>query len=237
MQSEDKAYEFLKSQILGLQLRSGERMITEGIAGTLGISRTPVRQALGRLAQEGLLSRDSGWGYVVRPMSFEEVKDMYKVREALEVEAAKEAIERIDNSSLAQLDRILGTAKDHLDGGNLHGFLDQCRFFHRTIVAVTRNSLLQQMLMMINDRVQMVSAMVLVNSSQRAKEIYDENLSYLNALRQRDANAATLAVREHLRKATKYAAIFLGDQHELGIADSKQVGKQHRQYPTIMGRP
>lgn len=203
-------YDFVKEKILSLQARPGERLVGGTIANSLGVSRTPVREALGRLEQEGLLARDSGWGYTVRPITFEGVMDLYRVRLALEVEAAREAIAHLDDSRIAVLERTLKTAEAHLDEGDMVAFMTACRFLHGTIAATTRNALLQQMIDMINDRVRIVSAVILDKHPPRGREIHEENIRLIAALRERDGDLAERRVREHIANATRYAGELLG---------------------------
>src|SRR3972149_3590005 len=90
--SQEKAYRFIREGIFGSEFKPDERLRAQELALRLGLSRTPVREALGRLEQEGLVRRDGGWGYVVRTMSLKEAEDVYKVRRVLELEAALEAM-------------------------------------------------------------------------------------------------------------------------------------------------
>jgi len=213
--SERVVYNFVKEKILSLEARPGERLVAATIANLLGVSRTPVREALGRLEQEGLLARDSGWGYTVRPITFEGVMDLYRVRLALEVEAAKEAIMHLDESRISMLEQTLRTAAGHLDEGDMIAFMTACRFLHGSIAAATRNVLLQQMIGMINDRVRIVSAVILDRHPPRGREIHEENIRLVAALRERDAGLAERRVREHIDNATRYAAELLGGRGDV----------------------
>src|SRR3954464_419687 len=101
--SQERAYRHLKSQILDLEYKPNDRITANEIAQHLKISRTPVREALGRLEQEGLGVSAGGWGYVVRSVSVKEAMDLYKVRETLEVEAAREALPNVTPALLERL--------------------------------------------------------------------------------------------------------------------------------------
>src|SRR5690242_16860952 len=84
----DRAYDRLKRSIIDGAYRPGQQLKVLRVARELGISRTPVKEALGRLEQEGLIKREPGSGYSVRGLSVSDILNLYKVREALEVEAA-----------------------------------------------------------------------------------------------------------------------------------------------------
>src|SRR3546814_20296535 len=89
--STDIAYRHIKDEILRSRLRPGEMLSTLQIASTLRLSRTPVREALNRLQQEGLVRRNGSWGYAVRAMELPELLGLSRVREVLAGEAASAA--------------------------------------------------------------------------------------------------------------------------------------------------
>ena len=67
------AYDCIKESIINMAVSPGQKLHAQELAARLNVSRTPIREALGRLEQEGLVRRDSGWGYVVRPMNLKEI--------------------------------------------------------------------------------------------------------------------------------------------------------------------
>src|SRR5580765_5612350 len=93
--TQDRTYEFIKDAITSLRFPPGQHLGTEELSQLVNASRTPVREALGRLAQEGLVEREGGWGYVVRQVSVKDVLELYAVREALEVQAARELVPKL----------------------------------------------------------------------------------------------------------------------------------------------
>lgn len=223
---QQKAYEFIKEQILSLRVSPGDRLIAGTIADYLGISRTPVREALSRLEQESLLSRESGWGFTVTAMDLEDVLDLYRVRKVLEVEAVREAAQRIDDTTLAYMASTLKCANDFRKRGETVKFLEQCRLFHGAIAMATRNRLLQQMLGMINDRIRIVSATILKQHQPRAFEIYTENVELLKALKRRDPESAAGAVSTHIGNAEQYAVYLLGTRQSR--SEQKRIRSRSR---------
>ena len=201
--SQDKAYGFIKQRILALNFKASQRLGAQEIATHLKISRTPVREALSRLEQEGLVSRDSGWGYVVRAMSFADVINLYKVREALEVEAVLEAIPFMNDVTLKQLSEVLKKAQQCLTQNRFEDFQSLNRQFHGLVAKATGNELLQKMLSSIGDKVRLVGAISLSHRKERAKEALEENRKILVALRKKDAGLAEEAVRNHIQRAAE----------------------------------
>lgn len=199
--SQAKVYQHLREQIINFLLRPGERLKTSEIAVTLAVSRTPVREALGRLEQDGLVTRESGWGYIVKRLTIKEVRDVYKVREALEVEAVREAVECIDEETLGELEELLRKAKEHWENGRVTEFRKCTRLFYLTIVRVTENDALQDMIVAIDDRVRVLGAMLFNVYKERARESLIENGAVLDALRRRDIQEVEAAVRAHVSHA------------------------------------
>jgi DNA-binding GntR family transcriptional regulator len=104
----DSVYARLRDLILSNVLRSGQKLVDRDLAEQLGVSRTPVREALGRLAMMGLVEARSRRGYYVRQYSADEVIDLYEFRKILEVNAARLAAEKLRPEHVREFDRILG---------------------------------------------------------------------------------------------------------------------------------
>src|SRR5215510_5675518 len=112
--SQERAYRYVKDAILNLEFQVNTPLRAQAIAEAVSVSRTRVREALSRLEQEGMVVRAGGWGYVVKPISLKEAMDLYKVREALEVEAVQEAIPNLDETRLARMRASLKRAEDEI---------------------------------------------------------------------------------------------------------------------------
>jgi len=103
----DSVYARLRDLILSNVLRAGQKLVDRDLAEQLGVSRTPVREALGRLAMMGLVEARSRRGYYVKQYTAEEMSDLYEFRRILEVNAARLAAENAEPSHLAEFERIL----------------------------------------------------------------------------------------------------------------------------------
>lgn len=223
--SQEHAYQYVKKQILSCDFGPGQRLVAMDIASELGLSRTPVREALSRLEQENLVARESGWGYVVKTMSFKDVMDLYRVRESLEVEAAVEAVAYIDDDQIGALRDILSHAEEVLETRPFSEFLSVIRSFTAFIAAITGNTLLQTMVSSITDRVQIVGAMMVKQYLPRAKEILDENREILDALVRRDVADVECAMRNHIRNGRATAAKIIGPDSQRRISPAAEPPK------------
>src|SRR6478672_11036824 len=120
--AQDHTYAFIKEAITSLRFAPGQRLGTQELGQLVNASRTPVREALSRLAQEGLVHREGGWGYVVRQVSVKDVLELYGVREALEVQAAREVIPKLDPAMIARLVAENRKAEEHFAAGRFDAF-------------------------------------------------------------------------------------------------------------------
>jgi DNA-binding GntR family transcriptional regulator len=213
--AQTNAYAFLKEAIISLRFRPGQRLRSAEIADLVKASRTPVREALSRLEQEGLVRRDGGWGYVVSEINGRNVLELWSVRESLEVQAATEALQRMRPGDIEELASLNARAEALYEERRFTEFLDQNRRFHIAIARMSGNGLLQQMLGMIHDRVRMVGNLIVRLHEPRARELLVENRKIMAALREREPQAVVQAIRAHLQRGRDHVSRLLnaGELH------------------------
>jgi len=199
--AQDRAYLHVKNQILALTLKPGQWIKAQDIATEVKVSRTPVREALSRLEQEGFVRRDEGWGYIVTEVTLKDARELYKMREVLEVEAVREAVAHVTPADLEALEVLLRRADQARQKKKIQVFRANTRTFHATITHLANNALLEKMLSELEHRVQLLGAMVFEKRAQRMDEVIEENGSILEALRRGDAQKAESEVRRHVRRA------------------------------------
>jgi len=209
--AQERAYAYIKEAITAVRFRPGQRLRTEEIAQALSASRTPVREALSRLAQEGLVEREGGWGYVVKHMSVKDVLDLFSVREALELAAARQVVGQLDDGVIDELVSMNARAEAYFRTGQYENFLRQNRQFHDAIAGATGNRLLHQMLSTIHDRVRQVGALTVTMHKPRLKELLEENRRILATLRKKDGPALERAVRSHIRRGREHVLRMITD--------------------------
>jgi DNA-binding GntR family transcriptional regulator len=197
-EAHERAYSFLKLKIARCDYRPLDRLYANQIADEIQTSRTPVREALGRLVQEGLVRKDRGWGYVVSEFSSQDIRDLYSVRQALEVEAAREAIGRMTPAEFARIEKLLDTAARHLQRSRIADFVRTSRELHLSISRCSGNGLLINMLDGIHDRIQVLGLLLNMRNASRSREVLKENAAIVRALGQRDFAALEVAIRTHL---------------------------------------
>jgi DNA-binding GntR family transcriptional regulator len=140
----DQVYERLRELIIGGRLAPHDRLHQARLAQALGVSRTPVREALLRLEQEGLVYSLPGRGLFVKGVSAKEVADLYEVRMILEPQAARLGCTRATERDLAEVDRALNRV--NAPGAGLASAFRANREFHLTLVRPCGNSMLVRVL-------------------------------------------------------------------------------------------
>lgn len=195
----DQAYRYLKTAIVSAETAPGTLLHEQQIAAALGISRTPVREAIRRLEQEGLVARHPNRGVVVAPLSIKDVLEIWQLREMLEPAACRIAAARIDRAALAGIEAGLVALKGReprLEDYESHHRADVA--LHRLVAEATGNALLQQILDTLNGRIARVR---MVNSPRRFHRSLHEHLAIVAVLRRGDPEAAAEAMRTHLANA------------------------------------
>lgn len=186
-------YAALKDEIMWGKIES-ETLLSESVlAERFGVSRTPVREALTMLANDGLVTALPRRGHLVHTVSLSEALDAFRVRELLEVEAVSQAVRRISDQDIAHL-RTLANMRASPDLPAVN------REFHLTIARASDNGILIEFL----EKLLVSMQRVLIMAPQTitwVADVADEELAIVDALAARDETAACAAMRRHIRNA------------------------------------
>jgi len=128
-----KVYDFLREQLLSGEIPPHERLIETKIAQEIGISRTPVREALHNLELEGLIESIPRVGYVVKPISKDEIEEICDIRTINECLAARWAMQRITPRELQALEKNLLVSEAEVTKGNPRSFVELDAEFHEIV--------------------------------------------------------------------------------------------------------
>ena len=150
----DMAYAALKKRIIEVDLQPGQRLVERDLADELEVSRIPLREALRLLAAEGLVVLVPHRGALVSPFTPADVRDLFDVRENLEVLAARLAAERADAQGLVRLTRCLESARTATESGDKAEIAAANARFHAEIVTLSDNALLETMMRPLNARME-----------------------------------------------------------------------------------
>jgi DNA-binding GntR family transcriptional regulator len=142
VRASDRAYRALRDDILEWRLPPGTTLGEVEQATRLGVSRTPLREALARLSADGLVESQTGRGVVVTQTSVSSAVELFEVREALEAKAAALAAERRDKSVFEALREEFRASADLLGDPTRHGYYDLVRRFDEAVDAAVGNAYL-----------------------------------------------------------------------------------------------
>lgn len=197
----DAAYERIRRWILEGRLVAGTRIDERGLAGELGVSTTPVKEAIRRLELEGLVVSVPRRGTMI---SFQPhmVGEMMLIRAALEGTAARIAAEKAGAADHARIDALMAEMTARTEAGDLAAVAEANTRFHDTINAVAGNAWLGTLIggLEIYDTITRTQALASVEEARRA---LGEHRAVADAIRAGDGNAAEAAMRAHVvRSAT-----------------------------------
>jgi len=208
----DEAYRHLKALILSDRLSGGEMLDLDGLAAALAISRTPLREALVMLEQEGLVETVRYKGTFVVEVSQKDVEEIFQVREALEPLAVRLATQAIPEDELKQMQELFAGVAKELENGGSERYSHSDIEFHDLIIRHCDNKVLQQVLDTLAGRTHRVRAFSRRRSGSHLKESFQEHCLILDALVGRDAKRAEDLMAQHVRNAGKRLADLVPDR-------------------------
>ncbi len=201
------AYQSVKRHLFDGTLAEGSKLTEEWLSNQLGISKSPVREALNRLETEGLISIESRRGAYVRRFSLKEVKDLYELREMLEVHAV--GIVEITPEFLADLSASVEHTEQHLTEHNVMAHVEEDVRFHNRIAAATGNEELRRTLENVHQKSLICRSKTYHLSSSTAPLSHGK---ILQGLVDGDRGAAQKAMREHIVYVRESLLKFLEDK-------------------------
>ena len=195
-------FENLKSAIIKGDMPPGGRLIESRLAETLGISRTPVREAIHKLEREGYLRKLPRGGFSVLGLSRDDVEETFGIRSVLESYAARLAAEKHRKADLIPLEKKIKLFQKHLDCKNLDPLPDINTEFHDLLYALSRSPKLIHMINNLRDQIYRFRQIIL-RDEMHARRSNDDHKDMLERIRQRDADGVERIVREHLTRGQK----------------------------------
>lgn len=202
---QERTYKSLRTALLDGKFAVGERIFEAEVAEQLGVSRVPVREAVRRLQQDGLLEVRPRSGIYVTSVPADEADDIYRIRAALEGAAASLAAERITSSELAHLRNLLQRERDSKGNGRSRSssqVVVRADEFHRAVHVYARSPRLYELLELIYAQVMQFRAITLSMPGRADAAIHGHQRLY-EALSKHDADAAEQVMRDHIDSARR----------------------------------
>ncbi|MFE6030096.1 GntR family transcriptional regulator [Streptomyces niveus] len=198
----EKAYAFLKENVLTDPDRQGEFLSEQELADRIGVSRTPIREALLLLAAEDLVRLVPKRGAQIVPLSGREISEVMELRGIVERYAA-ERVDPGDRDLLAELTELLKRQRALSGPEHAKEFIAVDHLFHATIVAAAGNTLLNRHYDGLRSRQIRAGVVALYNQQGRQESVLTEHRAILAAIASGDRRAARIAIDGHLETTLK----------------------------------
>ena len=195
----DIVYDYIKNQIVTKAIYPGTRIVGEDLVRETGVSRTPVRSALMRLAYDGLIQQQPNRGAVVAKPSATDLRQVYEARAVLEVGAFRAAVHRRSDESVLQMEQNLQKQQDLTNLFNMTEYVQLNREFHWIITMEAQNAYYEKYLNELQNKV--ATYLLFWDSSTTNSLSLDLHLRIFEAFRDRDEQKGVLALMEDLQLA------------------------------------
>ncbi len=195
----DHIFEKLQQAIYSGKLKSGERLTEKKIAEELGVSRTPVREALYRLTSLGLIKMIPHRGFLISRWSSKEIKDVIELRIALEVFAVKLAIQRILPSEINELKVLVAKMEKAVKEEDIMKASHLNSLFHDRIVLASKNKELFEVMEPIKNKIYHFR-IISISTPNRLKKSLKEHKEILNALISKNSGVVQKLMAKHIQK-------------------------------------
>lgn len=218
----DQALQMLRTEILSMAFAPGEAVSERFLQDRYGVSRTPIRQALAVLVQEGLIHRGGRGGYEVAPIDLQEIRELFEFREEVEDDAVRLACRRATEEDLARLRATVDRGRGDIDAED---WLAQGLDIHVELAALSGNAFLRDAVRNAVSRALRLRWLLASDPALR-ETAWTEHCEILAHVAARDEDAAAEAVRLHTRAvrdqiltAVAQARRFLGTR---GLVDTQR---------------
>ncbi|KIX11805.1 hypothetical protein X474_22275 [Dethiosulfatarculus sandiegensis] len=191
------AYKELKEKIITGEFLPGFRLKEEFLVKMFGISKTPIKLAIAKLEQDGLVVTLPRRGSYVSEINEETIKEIFSLREVLYSLAVKLAVSNISDEDFAKLEKVHLSMADDIENISLKDYIQGDNLFHHMIIEYSGNRLLRECLNPIINRIEMLKYQSAL-SKERRKQACREHAKIVDAFRKNNPRAAETAMKEHL---------------------------------------
>lgn len=210
-----KVFQAIRKDILSGTYKKGEELKEKAIGESLGVSRTPVREALRQLELEGLIDMVPNKGAYVIGFSGQDIQDIYEIRSALEGMCARKAALRASREQIEMLEEILCLTEFHMKKGHMEYMAELDGRFHQVLYEAGGSRVLEHALKDYHcylERVRKIS----LSHAGRAEQSNREHWNILEAMKEQNAGKAEEAANLHVNNTMKHISSYGWDNIETG---------------------
>lgn len=198
----EQARQVIRGLVITGQMRPDQLYSVPRLAAELGVSATPVREALLDLEREGLLEAERNRGFRVVSLSLNELNDIFAVRLLLEVPSVGDiAQDGLSERQLQELHQLAEATRETADTGDLIAFLDTDLKFHVHLIATLGNHYLTKMVETLRDRVRLQGFASDESSQDFLRRSANEHFKLLDYISKQDRSGAEATIRRHLERS------------------------------------
>ena len=209
----DVVFNTLREAILKGELKPGERLMELQLAAKLGVSRTPIREAIRMLEQEGLAVTIPRKGAEVARMTEKDMEDVLQIRDALDELAASIACEQISEEELAELRHTMHEFEESTKTGDVKRIAEADVRFHDIIYHATRNVKLENMLNNLREQMYRYRVEYLKDETIYPR-LLKEHKDIAESLRRKDKSRASETMREHVKNQAEAVKDMIRQQEQ-----------------------
>ena len=193
----DRVHTQLREMAMTFRFLPGERINEAILAKELGVSRTPLREALNRLSAEGFLTFSANNGFFRKELDVKEMFDLYELRLCLESSAVKLAVDRATDEQLAQIEAFCMESAREEPGRTIDDLVTMDEQFHETLMKLAGNVQMLNSLRNINARIQFVRWL---DMTERRSQTQSQHKHIVAALKNRDHAESERLISEHIKR-------------------------------------
>jgi DNA-binding GntR family transcriptional regulator len=217
----EQVYEAIEAAIVRCELEPGDVLGDRQLAEMLGVSRTPIRDALHRLESSGLVERRGKTGWMVSKFALQDVRELFELRRIFEPLGLDRLSETWEEGVVRELSRTFEEFPERLTGDLVSRYLHEDHRFHKRIVECSRNGRVIRFYGMAEKQIDRIRHYLSYNHEGRVEDSLKEHREICAAIAARDLRAATEALDNHLRNVEE---LIVALARERGLDD--QVGER-----------
>ena len=214
-----QAADRIRDMIRNGSLKTGDRILEEPMCAAMGVSRTPLREALRILSSEGLIESIPNRGSYVAQPSIEDVGEMFFVMSILEGTCARLCAEKLDEKGLRRLDDLFRKLEQHCRAENREKYMAVNHRFHSLVQELAGNQVLSQVIDGLRQKI-LLYRYRQIYQPNRLKESMQEHRGLQQAFRDRNPDAAEACMRAHLTRQFEALKTVLAEAQNIRRGDS-----------------
>ncbi|HBU14763.1 MAG TPA: GntR family transcriptional regulator [Gemmobacter sp.] len=208
--SSDRAYRALRQALVDFRFHPGERIREARIAAEMELSRTPVREALNRLASEGFVTLVPNRGFFVRALDIDDLLDIHELRAIVESAAFARMCRRAEDAQIAALAEYWQSVQPVYAAHDADAILEADEGFHMMIAKASGNSEILALLPMINARIRFIRR-ILIDHARHDDDLVADHAQIVAAALARDAEGGAALMKSHIELTVTVAREALKD--------------------------